>query len=86
LPRQFELEKISCEEVARAYLARIEEAIPKLNAVVQLWLERALIEARNGDKAIARNELTGPLHGVPITIKDNLDTAGVISTGGTVGR
>jgi Asp-tRNA(Asn)/Glu-tRNA(Gln) amidotransferase A subunit family amidase len=82
LPRQFELEKISCEEVVRAYLARIEEVIPKLNAVVQFWLKRALIEARNGDEAIARNEL--PLHGVPITIKDNLDT--VASSGGTMGR
>jgi amidase len=64
----------------------LEEVIPKLNAVVQLWLERALIEARNRDKAIARNELTGPLQRVPMTIKDNLDTAGVISTGGTMGR
>jgi amidase len=70
----------------RAYIARIEEVNPKLNAVVQLCLERALAEARNGDKAIARNELTGPLHGVAITVKDNLDTAGVISTGGTMGR
>ena len=45
--------EISCEEIVRAYLARIEEVNPKLNAVVQLWLERALVEVRNGDKAIA---------------------------------
>jgi hypothetical protein len=37
-------------------------------------------------KSLARSELKGPLHGVPITIKDNLDTAGTISTGGTKGR
>ena len=52
--------EISCEEIVRAYLARIEEVNPKLNAVVQLCLERALTEARNDEKTIARNELVGP--------------------------
>lgn len=78
--------EVSCEEVIRAYIARIEEVNPKLNAVVQLCSDRAITEARAADQALARNEVTGPLHGVPITIKDNLDTAGVISTGGTKGR
>jgi amidase len=44
------------------------------------------MEALAADQALARGELRGPLHGVPITIKDSLDTAGVISTGGTQGR
>jgi amidase len=78
--------EISSEEVVCAYIARIEEVNPKLNAVVQLCSHRAITEARAADQAVARNEVKGPLHGVPITIKDNLDTAGVISTGGTKGR
>jgi hypothetical protein len=53
---------------------------------VQLCLERALEEARAADRALAHGEVRGPLHGVPITIKDNLDTAGIVSTGGTKGR
>src|SRR6266567_7812846 len=43
-------------------------------------------QARAADAALARGQLLGPLHGVPMTIKDSLDTAGVITTGGTQGR
>jgi amidase len=78
--------ELSCDEVIRTHIARIEEVNPKLNAVVQLCSDRAIEEARAADQALARGELNGPLHGVPITIKDNLDTAGIISTGGTKGR
>jgi amidase len=78
--------EISCEEVIRAHIARIEEVNTKLNAVIQLCFDRAIEEASAADRALARNELKGPLHGVPITIKDKLDTAGIISTGGTKGR
>ena len=70
----------------RACIARIEQVNPKLNAVVQLCSDRAIVEARAADQALARSELKGPLLGVPITIKDNLDTTGIISTGGTKGR
>ena len=76
----------SSEEVVRACLQRIEEVNPSLNAVVQVAHERALLEARQADEALARGQLLGPLHGVPMTIKDSLDTAGIISTGGTTGR
>src|SRR5258708_33417534 len=78
--------KFSCEEIVTTHLRRIEAVNPRLNAVVQLCAERALKEARAADGALARGEKTGPLHGVPITIKDSLDTEGVISTGGTRGR
>jgi amidase len=77
---------ISCEELISARIRRIEEVNPNLNAVVQLCTDRAMNEARAADQALARHELKGPLQGVPITIKDNLDTAGIISTGGTKGR
>ncbi len=72
--------------MVQAHLARIEAVNPKLNAVVQVTAESALATARAADAALARGELKGPLHGVPFTIKDSLDTAGVISTAGTHGR
>ncbi len=78
--------EVSSEEVVRAYLERIEEVNPKLNAVVQLTAESALHQARKVDAALARGEIKGPLHGVPVTIKDNIETAGVVCTAGTKGR
>jgi amidase len=59
---------------------------PRLNAVVQLCAERALAEARDADAALAGGETPRPLHGVPMTLKDSLDTEGVVTTGGTLGR
>lgn len=78
--------EVSSVEVVEAHLRRIEEVNPKLNAVVQLVGDRALAEARSADQTLAKGEINGPLHGVPMTLKDSLDTAGVISTGGTLGR
>ena len=78
--------RISSAEVVEACLARIEEVNPALNAVVQLRAEEARADARRADEAIARGESWGPLHGVPMTLKDSLDTADLISTGGTLGR
>ena len=78
--------EVSSEEVVEAYLQRIEEVNPTLNAVVQLRAEAARAEARKADAALARSEIKGPLHGVPLTIKDAIETAGLISTGGTKGR
>jgi amidase len=78
--------KVSSEEVVAACLERIEAVNPKLNAVVQLVADEARAEARKADAALARGEIKGPLHGVPMTIKDSFDTAGIISTGGTKGR
>jgi len=69
-----------------AYLERIEAVNAQLNAVVQVTADAARDQARTADAALARGEIKGPLHGVPMTIKDSLDTAGVISTGGTTGR
>ena len=60
---------------------------PKLNAVVQLTADAARKGAAEADAALARGDIRGPLHGVPVTIKDTLgDVAGVICTGGTLGR
>src|SRR5947209_17429188 len=78
--------QVSSQEVVEAYLKRIEAVNPQLNAVVQLTADEALAQARQADAALARREIIGPLHGVPMTIKDQFDTAGVISTAGTKGR
>ncbi len=78
--------EISAHELVGASLKRIEEVNPRLNAVVQICAERALEEARRADQALARGDVIGPLHGVPFTLKDAIETKGVISTGGTEGR
>ena len=78
--------RVSSVEVVEACLQRIDEVNPKLNAVVQLTAGSALEQARAADAALAHGEINGPLHGVPMTIKDSFDTAGVISTAGTLGR
>ena len=77
---------VSSEEVVTAYLARIAQVNPAINAVVTLCGERALEEARRADKELQQGICRGPWHGVPMTIKDSLDTAGVKSTAGTEGR
>ncbi|UCD26121.1 MAG: amidase [Candidatus Bathyarchaeota archaeon] len=86
LARAIRAKEVSSKEVVDAYLQRIEDVNPKLNAVVQLTADVASAQAREADVALARGHVKGPLHGVPITIKDNIETADVICTGGTKGR
>lgn len=78
--------EVSSVEVVDACLARIEQVNPKLNAVVVQVADVARAQAIVADQLISRNETVGPLHGVPMTIKDSLDTAGVVTTAGTQGR
>ena len=78
--------EVSAVELVDAHLARIEEVNPALNAVVQIAADRARSEAQEADAAIARGESKGALHGVPFTLKDSIDTEGIITTGGTLGR
>jgi amidase len=74
--------QISSRELTRLALARIDTVNPSLNAVVELRREAALREAAAADEAIARGELTGPLHGVPVTVKEAIQVAGMRSTWG----
>ena len=78
--------RLGSRQITEVCLARIEAVNPRINAVVQQVPERALAEADVLDAEAARGEFRGPLHGVPITIKDSLDTEGIVTTGGTRGR
>ena len=73
---------VSALEVAEAYLKRIEEVNPKLNAIVQMNAEQIRAEARQADRDLGRGVNRGPLHGVPFTMKDSLLTKGMITTNG----
>ncbi|MGD2056894.1 MAG: amidase [Gammaproteobacteria bacterium] len=84
--RRIRARDISVVEVVTTHLAHIDAVNPLLNAVVTRCDEMALQRARKADQALARGETPGLLHGLPITIKDAFDTAGVRSTGGTLGR
>ncbi|HZT69180.1 MAG TPA: amidase [Terriglobia bacterium] len=86
MARAIREKKFSSLELIHAHIERIEAVNPKLNAVVQLSAERALAEARTADAQLVRGEIKGPLHGVPVTFKDAIETEGIISTGGTLGR
>lgn len=78
--------QVSSVEVVTAYLDRIAAVNPIINAVVTLVAESALHQAEEADASLAQDEIWGALHGVPMTIKDSFDTAGVVSTAGTLGR
>src|SRR3954468_8626613 len=67
---------ISSVEVVEAHIARMRDVNPKLNAIVVDLSEEALRAAKAADNAQARKKELGPLHGVPITIKENVDYAG----------
>jgi amidase len=86
LAQAIRTKRLSSAEVTHAFLERIRAVNPRIHAVVQVQWERAIELARDADARLMRGEPLGPLHGVPITIKDSLDTAGIISTAGTKGR
>jgi amidase len=74
--------RLSSRELLETYLTRIDQLGPPINAVVTLDRERAYSAAARADEAAARGEWLGPLHGLPITIKDAIEVADVRSTGG----
>src|ERR1700743_154039 len=70
--------ELSPVEVMQAHLDRIAEVNPKVNAIVTL-ADRALEDAKNAKKTLLSGQKLGPLHGVPFTVKDSIDTAGVLT-------
>jgi amidase len=73
---------VSSREVVEAHLARIATVNPKLNAVVKVLAEEARMGADEADRKVAAKDALGPLHGVPFTIKENIDLAGAATTWG----
>jgi amidase len=74
--------KIGCLELLDLYLARVGKYDGALNAVVVRDFDRARTRARAADRALARRQVWGPLHGVPMTIKESYDVAGLPTTWG----
>ena len=83
LSRAIRERELSAREVVAAHLERIDAVNPKVNAIVSLRPEAALAEADAADQRMARGEPVGPLHGLPIAIKDLMDTAGIRTTYGS---
>jgi amidase len=82
LARRIRDRELSSEEITEAHLRRIETVNPRLNAVVQLAADEARAAARAADAALRLGQRIGPVHGVPFTVKDWIDTAGLPCTGG----
>ncbi len=74
----------SSVEVTEAYLARIEKHNPALNAYLKVFETGALAAAKEADDEIAAGRVRGPLHGVPIAVKDIIDIAGHVTTAGGI--
>ena len=74
--------RVSSTEVVEAHLRRIESVNPRVNAVVKVLGDRARRDAAEADRKVAAGEQLGPLHGVPFTIKENIDAAGCATTWG----
>src|SRR5437764_15451752 len=72
--------KVSPVELTHECLSRIERLNPKLNAFITVTADSALAEARQAEAEIQHDRWRGPLHGIPIALKDVVDTAGVRTT------
>ncbi len=75
--------EVSPVEATEAYLARIGQVDPELNSYITVTAERALEEARQAESEIAAGQYRGPLHGIPVAVKDQFCTDGVLTTGGS---
>lgn len=84
LARRVKQRQLTAVEALEAHLARIETRNSVLNAVVSLDAARARKLAKAADAALRRGKIWGPLHGVPMTLKDGHDVAGLRTTVGTV--
>ncbi|MGD8566372.1 MAG: amidase, partial [Candidatus Bathyarchaeota archaeon] len=86
LARAIRAKEISSKDVVETFLQRIERMNPKLNAIVQLAADDVREQASEADASLAKGRIKGPLHGVPITVKDNIEVSKLYCTGGTKGR
>ncbi len=84
LVRSIRTGAISSREATESCLTRLEAVNPVINAVVDVLAEQALAAADRADEAVRRGEVSGVLHGVPVTVKINVDYAGRATTNGVV--
>lgn len=75
---------VSCREVAISVLARIEQLNPQINALAEVLADEALASADAADRLTLRGDALGPLHGVPVSIKVNVDQAHHATTNGAI--
>ena len=71
---------LSPVELTQAYLDRIENVDAKVNSFITVLADEALADARRLRDELARGQRRGPLHGIPLGLKDNIDTAGILTT------
>ena len=89
LARLYRKRKVSPVEVTRLMLARIDQLNPKLNAYITVTAELALAQARKAESELFAprgrkgHRDRGPLHGIPISLKDNIYTKGIRTTAGS---
>src|SRR5262249_3646407 len=82
LGRLIAQKEVSPVEVTEAYLGRIDDVDFKFNAYLTVCRTEAMAAAREAEQAILRGEYRGPLHGIPVAVKDQFWTKGIRSTGG----
>jgi amidase len=82
LSEKIRAKQIGCLELLDLYLKRAERYNPELNAIVAWQSEEARVRARATDAALAKGENWGPLHGIPMTVKESFDVAGLPTTFG----
>ncbi len=82
LVRRIKARDIGAAELLEHFLSRVESHNPKLNAIIWMDVEAARSRAREADQALARGEDWGPLHGLPMTVKESYDLVGSPTTWG----
>jgi amidase len=85
LAKKIRAREVGCREALEVYLDRLQEANPRINAVVTTDLESAKAQSDEADRQLARGEPVGPLHGVPMTVKESFDVVGMPTTWGVGG-
>ena len=75
--------ELSPVEVTQAYLERIDDINPKLNAFITVCAEEAMQAAREAERAVVNGDSLGPLHGLPLAVKDQFETKGILTTAGS---
>ncbi len=83
LARAIAARRLSPVDAVEALLARIATLEPRLNAFVEVYGEDARLAAEGADRAIRSGSAVGPLHGVPVALKDLIDLEGRVTTGGS---